>query len=73
MTWIINNWRSYVWVPSGEVLRGVEVVFLSAVVQALLNTDPGKFASPAVWGVSALIGGALTALEFLKGKLPASS
>lgn len=72
MNWLIKNWRNYVWVPSGEIVRGVEVTALGAAIQVVLSTDPGKLADPDVWGVAALVGGALAGLEYLKGKLPAA-
>lgn len=70
---LIDNWRSYIWVPSGEVIRGAEVAFVSTLMQALLQQDPSQFASLGVWLVSALLGAGVVALDFVKGKLPAKS
>lgn len=70
MDWLIANWRAYVWVPSGEVIRGVEVTFLGAFLQALVAWDPGTAVEPSVWFRAALVGAGVAALEYLKGKVP---
>lgn len=71
--WLIDNWRSYVWVPSGEVIRGVETTFLTAFIQTALAANPRTLEHPRTWLVAALVGAALPALGYLKGKVPQAS
>lgn len=68
---LTDNWRSYVWVPSGEIIRGTEIAFLTAFLTVLTSADIEKAADIKVWLFAAAIAGSMAALEFLKGKVPA--
>lgn len=68
--WLIENWRSYVWVPSGEVVRGFETTFLTAFIQAVITANPARLEHGQTWIIAAAAGALTIALGYLKGKIP---
>lgn len=75
MNKLVSNWKDYVWVPSGEVIRGVETTFITTLIQlilALYQSDPERMTHGSTWIFSVTMGAAMVALGYLKGKVPTS-
>lgn len=67
MNVIINNWRTYVAVPSGETIRAMEIFVLTAIVLSV-----GTITSPEdvkTYAIAAALAGVNAAVSFLKGKV----
>lgn len=68
---ILDQIRSYVFVPSGELIRGAEVAVATAVIGSLSGvTDWGEWR---MWLTAAAVAGATALLGFAKGKLPSAT
>jgi len=62
--------RNYVWVPSGEAVRGLEVAVASEIVQVIYRTDLAAVTNPKTWALSVGLAAMTAAVAYIKGKLP---
>lgn len=66
---IRNNWRNYIFVPSGEVIRGLEIAVITGAIQVAIGLNWDKLESWRTY-VIAIAAGAITAgLAYIKGKI----
>lgn len=62
--------RNYVFVPSGEAMRGLEVAVATAVVNAVYKTDLTQLGNWRTWAMGIGLAAVVEAVAYIKGKLP---
>lgn len=68
MTLIPNVVSSYVWKPSGEAIRGLELVIITVVLQQLSGIESVTDWKSYAGGVAVAV--VLAVVAFIKGQLP---
>lgn len=67
---IINSIRGYVFVPTGEMIRGVQIAALVTAFQVLQAQDLSKVSDWRVLGLSVAAAVGNTVIAYIYGRLP---
>lgn len=64
--------KDYVFVPSGEAIRGFEITVLWAVVNSIKTEDLSNLGEWRTWATGVGLAALVAGLAYIKGKLPTS-